>query len=388
MTGANRLRAIPWVLGVCLVAASLIGANRLLHQPDSVNPDGGGAGQPARNGGPVLAGALIVHGHVDSDPSPAEIGPPAVAAMSTVKKVLVAEGQEVKPGDPLVQFDDAQARAKLEQAEAELAAARIDIKKAEIAKQAYAVQLKGLEAAARVAKEQLDLAEDSLKVGQDRLEQALGVERDFTTGQPLTEAQKEKRRKEEPELRRLRGMVNEARAKSEAATTALETLRLDPVEQQYQQALAKVKRLEATVQEAQAAVDAHLVKAPKDIGGVVEQLKAVEGMTFGPTTRHPVLTLVPAGKRTVRAEVQAEFAYKLAGVEGKKVTIYDDTNFALTYQGTVRRVATAFLPRRAADVALTVSPTKVLEVVIDVTDPAPSGRSPLRVGQPVRVAFE
>ena len=102
----------------------------------------------------------------------------------------------------------------------------------------------------------------------------------------------------------------------------------------------------------------------------------------------PVLILVPAGKRIVRAEVQAEFAYKVADTVSKKVTVFDDTNFALTYEGTVRRVATSYLPRRAADVALTVSPTKILEVEIEIADPAPPGKPPLRVGQPVRVSFE
>jgi hypothetical protein len=111
-------------------------------------------------------------------------------------------------------------------------------------------------------------------------------------------------------------------------------------------------------------------------------------MTYGPSSRSPVLILVPAGKRVVRAEVQAEFAYKMAGAEGKKVTVYDDTNFALTYPGTVRWVATAFLPKRSSDALLSVNPSRVLEVLIDVADPAPAGKAPLRVGQPVRVAFE
>ena len=110
MTGANRWRAALMVLGVCLGAASLIGANRLLHQPDSV---GGGGAQPAKNGGTPLKGGIVVLGTVDSDPPPSEIGPPAVAALSTVKKVLVRNGDTVKPGAPLVQFDDAIYQSRL-----------------------------------------------------------------------------------------------------------------------------------------------------------------------------------------------------------------------------------------------------------------------------------
>ena len=39
----NRLKLLPWVLGVALVVGSLIGANRLLH-PDQPTAGGGGGG--------------------------------------------------------------------------------------------------------------------------------------------------------------------------------------------------------------------------------------------------------------------------------------------------------------------------------------------------------
>jgi multidrug resistance efflux pump len=381
MTGA-KWRVMAIVLGIGLGAASLIGANRLLHQPDSV---GGGGAAPARDGGPPLKGGIIVLGTVDSSPQPAHVGPPAVAAMSTVKQVIVREGQAVKPGDPLVQFDDAIYRAKLEQAKAQAKAAELDVKLAEKAKQNHAIQLEQQEAAIKATEEQLKLVEESQRIALNRLNKLLSVP-DITSGQPRTEAQKQKAREEDMDLRLLESKILELRAKAENSRKELLRLQLDPVDLKAQQARIKVEGLQGAVKEAQAAVDAMRVKA--DLGGVVEQLRAVEGMTYGPATREPVVTLVPAGKRIVRAEVQAEFAYKVAGTEGKKVTIYDDTNFALTYEGTVRRIATSFLPRRAADVALTVSPTKVLEVEIDVLDPAAAGKPELRVGQPVRVSFE
>jgi multidrug resistance efflux pump len=388
MSAANRWRAVPLVFGICLGAASLVGANRLLHPTDPVSPGGGDGGKPVKNPGPVLGGGIVVPGTVDSDPQPIHVGPPAVAPLTRVKKVLVREGQEVKPGDNLVQFDDDIYKAKLAQASAELAAAKPDVKQAEIAKQNHEVQLKRLESATGTAETNRKLAEDSLRIARNTLEETLKTVKDFVTGQSLSEQEKERRRNEDPEIRRLRAMVNEAQAKANDLQFQLEAQRLEPVDLKLQQAQAKVQRLEATVQEAEAAVNDCLVKAPKDVGGVVEQLRAAEGVTYGPSTREPVLILVPAGKRIVRAEVQAEFAYKVAGWEGKKVTVYDDANFALTYEGTVRRVATSFLPKRGADVALTVSPTKVLEVVIDVADPAPANKAPLRVGQPVRVSFE
>ena len=114
---------------------------------------------------------------------------------------------------------------------------------------------------------------------------------------------------------------------------------------------------------------------------------AAPGMTFGPSTRTPVLWLLPSGKRVVRAEVEAEFAYKIAEKEGRKVTIYDGSNFTLVYEGTLRRISTGYLPKRSQVDSLTVNPTKVLECTIEVTDPTPPGKPPLRIGQPVRVSF-
>ena len=92
--------------------------------------------------------------------------------------------------------------------------------------------------------------------------------------------------------------------------------------------------------------------------------------------------------RLVRAEVVPEFAHKLAGSEGRKVVIYDNDNFNLTYEGTVERIGEAFLPRRFGSQDMTnLNANRVLECTIRVTDPAPAGKPPLRHGQPVRVSF-
>ena len=72
---------------------------------------------------------------------------------------------------------------------------------------------------------------------------------------------------------------------------------------------------------------------------------------------------------------------------GKKVTIYDNTDPKLTYEGTVERIGDAFLPKRRGGDALIPSDTLVLEALVIVSDPAPPGKPPLRVGQKVRVNF-
>lgn len=391
MSGANRRRAVPWVLGVSLLAATLVvvgSGGRLLRSNDA--SPGAGDGGPKRNPAPPpVTGGTTFIGTVDSEPSPAHVGPPAVSALATVKEVKVTEGRDVKPGDPLVQFDDAIFKAKLEEAQAELGAARLDVKKAEVAKKNHGIQVSRQEAAVKVAEDMQKLAQDTYDIALRQNDEALRIlkitEKDGTT-RPLTAEEKAQRTRENFDLRKLEATVLEAKAKAADAKKLLTSLELDPVDIQLEQAAAKVCRLQATVKEAQAAVDACLVKA--DSAGVVEELAATPGMTFGPATRVPVLVLVPSGKRIVRAEVEAEFAAKVAGTEGKKVTITDHHKFDLTYEGVVRRVGTAFLPKRSADSALNLNPTKVLEVLVDVPDPTPPGRPPLRVGQPVRVTFQ
>jgi hypothetical protein len=69
------------------------------------------------------------------------------------------------------------------------------------------------------------------------------------------------------------------------------------------------------------------------------------------------------------------------------VTVFAGEKYNDQYTGTARRVSGAFLPKRFGADGLVNNPTRALECVIDIADPTPSGRPPLRPGQPVRVTF-
>lgn len=382
------LRTFPWIIGLIVAVASLLGANRLLHPTDAKSPNGGDGG-PAKHaptvGSPALPGGTVVLGTVDSDPPPVQVGPPSVAAMVTVEKVHVVDGQEVKAGDYLVQFDDKMARAKLQQAQAELGAAQDDRERAEAQRKVQVLNVERQKAAIKSAEADHQAAAKILEIGQKQYREVLDAERNFATSLPLTEAEKQKKWDENLELRKGTSAVASLLAKVEDEKKKLTVLELNPVEVDYRLAQRKVDRLQATVDEAQAVVDGLLVKAK--VAGVVEQISAAPGVTFGPSARTPLMWLIPAGPRVVRAEVEAEFAYKIADKLGKPVVVYDHNNFALTYPGTVKRIGTTYLSKRSATDALTVNPSKVLECLIDVTDATPAGKPPLRVGQPVRVSF-
>ena len=378
---ANRWRLVPWALGVGLLAVSLLGANRLL------DPDGKAkTAAPPPPTGPALDGGVIVLGTVDSDPPPVKVGPPGVGMQLTATKVFVKDGDVVKEGDPLVQFDDSIFQAELRVAQAGLAAAAEDKAKADVAKKVHEITLVRQQDAIKQAADALKTAEDALRVGRQTLEATLNAERVFgDNNRPLTEAEKQERRDKNLELLQAAARVSELRARLEDERKKLDALQLTPVDADIKRAEAQVRAMEAKIQEAQAYIDMCLVKALR--AGVAEHVFAAPGMTFGPSTRDPLLWLIPTGGRVVRAEVEAEFAYKVADKVGAPVTVYDHNNFALTYPGVVKRVGTAFLPKRTISDALVVNPSKVLECLIEVTDPAPPGKPPLRVGQPVRVSF-
>jgi multidrug resistance efflux pump len=383
MNGLVRFKAVPWVLGVCLVAASLIGANRLLHPTSAASP---GHAPADKSASPELKGGVILLGHVDADPAVVPVGPPISVSLALVDKVLVAEGDHVKPGQALVQFDDSLLRPKLQQAQAALAQAVELSKKAELQKQSHAIDVSRQQGAIQAAEQRLKLAEDSLRSARENAERLLNTTNPITN-RPYTPAEKARRLREDPDLAKLEGLVIELRAKAEDERKKLQALAVagTAAESDIRAAAEKVKQAQGAVAEAQAAIDACRVTAK--VAGVVEQVAAVAGMTYGPTSRAPLMLVVPAKGRVVRAEVEPEFASKLVGAEGKHVKVYDHNNFALVYDGVVRRVSTAFLPKRGSGEALVASPTRVLECLIDLPDPNPPGQPPLRVGQPVRVSF-
>jgi multidrug resistance efflux pump len=152
------------------------------------------------------------------------------------------------------------------------------------------------------------------------------------------------------------------------------------------EAEAGVKQAEAAEHKAQTAIDLCTVKAKS--AGTIERVTIGEGSTLGISTREPALWLIPAGSRIVRAEVEAEFAHRVGkDLEGKEVLVFDNSDPRLVYHGKVRYIGGTFLPKRSAGDSLLGNDTRVLEAVVEIADPAPAGKPPLRVGQRVRVGL-
>ncbi|MCU0706128.1 MAG: hypothetical protein MUF18_19365 [Fimbriiglobus sp.] len=377
----SRWKVIPWLLGTAVLAFTLVAA-RLNTPTPSANGDKATVSGPADAAGPTVIGT------VGTLPEVFPLYPPAVpgTASLVVKKLIAREGP-VAPGDVLIEFDPGPFVHQKEEAEQAVLAAEWT---ADQARRRFDEHPRDVEKAKLgVAKAEGDLAaaERAHKQVKDTLEDYLNLPDAGNGGKPLTPEQKELRRSRSPELLKAEDAIRQARQAVELAKLVQREAEgsLDLRRADMERANAQVAAAKWRVAAAKTVIEGCSLKA--QVAGTVEQIMVGEGMAVGPATRTPLMYLVPAGPRVVRAEVEAEFAHKIDSFVEKTVTIRAGANFADTYTGTVKRVSTAFLPKRFGGDALMGGGTRALECVIEVTDPSPVGKSPLRPGQPVRVKF-
>jgi multidrug resistance efflux pump len=382
MSWSRRVRPALFVLGAALLVGSLLGARAL------TNGHAKGNGEQPRSASTAPAGKLsgpIVLGTVDSEPSPVPYFLPPVLQSGTVVKVFVRAGQAVKVDDPLYEFDTSIQNAKLESARAAVATARAKVAEAQEGVKAHTKKVELAKQAVLFAVEKRDLTEKTYKQVRSNLER-------FWKGQHKADTKpysdEEIAKKLEDDDRVLKTYSDYVVAFRDVAFKEKELAALEAAEPQVLVGVAEagVEQARAAEREAQTAIDLCTVTAKT--AGTVERVTIGEGSTIGISTREPALWMIPAGRRIVRAEVEAEFAHRVGkDLEGKEVVIFDNTDPRLTYRGRVRTVGDAFLLKRSAGDSLLGTDTRVLEAVVEILDPAPAGQPPLRVGQRVRVGL-
>lgn len=376
MSLPRRRNLIPVLVALACVALTLVAANRLIH-PDPNQPQGGGGGPPPAAGrGPVVLGTVTA-----AEPI-AHYGLPETLQAGRVRKI-VKEHEDVKPGTVLIEFDDTAAKNDLAKAEAAVKVVGAKLLQAQLQETLYSFDLALQELAVKAATEDYASAEDLYKRANEKFERYLSGT-NLQTNAPFTDAQKALERRENFDLAKLEIAARKFASNYHAEAKKLEKVRAMKPALLTQEAKEQLVVAKADVEKARYAVESCVVKAAA--AGRVGQVLAGVGAVVYPQS--PPVLVVPAGMRYVRAEVEPEFAHKLAGAEGKGVIISDNNNFNLTYAGTVKQIGQAFLPKRTQGLeALAGNNSKVLEVLIEVTDPAPAGKPPLLVNQPVRVTF-
>jgi multidrug resistance efflux pump len=377
----SRLRLIPLAAGVCLLVTSLVGA-RLLQNPPDGSP-GGPAADPKKGKPAASADSLVQPGTVDSETPLVTVTAPDHLPYARVAEVAVKPGQAVKPGDVLLRFDDGMVRQELPRAEAGVRAA---LKKKEEAEQAVREQDLAIEAAKKAVK----VAEDSrdlARQARDVAERAVSETNRLT--RPVDPQGKPRLVAEDPDYIRTNAALIRAEGEVEQRQIAVRAEEAKKARFQIVAGAAAegVAVAQADLDKVRFQIDRCVQRA--DVAGTVERVEAVKGQVVGPTTRVPLLYVVPDGPRVVRVKVVPEFAYRVQDKVGRAVTVQDESNASLTYPGTVRRIGSAFLPDRGAGPeSILAKPAPVLEVTVEVTDPAPAGKPPLLIGQPVRVNFQ
>jgi hypothetical protein len=125
----------------------------------------------------------------------------------------------------------------------------------------------------------------------------------------------------------------------------------------------------------------HDVYAPAD--GTILRVLANEGEILPRQSNLPAVQFCPHGERVIRAEVQQEWAAKIA--EGQSAVVEDESRGGYQWRGKVTRVSDWFTHRRSMiQEPFQYNDVRTLECLIALE---PGGR-PLRIHQRVRVTIK
>jgi multidrug resistance efflux pump len=346
-----RPRNLALVLGMLILAGSVVGS-RLVNSPtradDAVAAGGDGAARPGRG--------VVCFGYVDMEHGITSLYP---LAPGRVTRVEVRENQEVEAGQVLVRLDDYQARRKVREAEADLVAAQEQLGQARKMPEQHRARLTQQRAA--------------IKAVQHRLEGArllLTRKRDLVDKQLLHAA----------EADAAEALVQELQALERAEKSKLAELELNDPSVGVRSACANVSAKEARLDQARRVVEDCALKAPE--AGTVLRLLANPGDVLGTPPKQPAVLFCPRGRRIIRAEVEQEFAGRVA--IDQVASIQDDATSGTIWRGRVLRISDWYTQRRSImPEPNQLNDVRTLECLIALDDP----KAPLRIGQRVRVTL-
>jgi multidrug resistance efflux pump len=345
------VRRAAWVVGVVVLVASLVGVGRLRSEG---NP-AAATDETPRNDGPA-GRFLVAFGHVDVDQGVASLHP---SQPGRVRKVLVKEGATVKKGDELLRLDEALVRTRLRAALADLKAAQRQLDEARQLPQQHQARVRQQKEAVEAAKHRLASTQHLLEHKQ-RLVQGNLISR--------------------KEVDVVAETVQELEAAERAEAEKLRALELLDPTTAVGRAEAEVDAKKANVDQVNELLRELVLLAPED--GTVLRILVSPGDQLGPQSRQPAVFFCPKGPRIVRAEVEQEYARRVA--LGQSAVVEDDSQGGETWQAKVVRISDWFTRRRSILLdPLQFNDVRTLECILEV---APR-QAPLRIGQRVRVTI-
>jgi multidrug resistance efflux pump len=275
-----------------------------------------------------------------------------------VTAVLVQDNAEVRAGQVLVQLDDRIAKTQLAEAEAGLQAAKAQLTEAVKGPKQHELLLTQQKAALAAARH--DLAAARLAAAQKkRLADVNQLSRE--------------------EADAAAELVKKLESAESAEIARNKALELRDPEQDVARSEADVKAKTALRDRARDALDEYRITAPAN--GTVLRVMANAGELLGPQSREAAILFCPAGPRVVRAEVEQEYASRVA--IGQTAAIEDASHSGgPTWTGRVVRIADWFTLRRTVTPdQVPVQEVRTLECLVELD----ASSQPLRIGQRVRV---
>lgn len=340
--------------GLCVLVLSMIGAGWMLRGSGSFAL---GSESPSGAGSDKLG--VFCQGYVDVEGG---VVLPYPTMPGRVVEVRVHEGDTVHAGDVLFRLDPTLAQLQVDDAEAGVKIAESQLAKARKDPQRHKLQVAG-QAKAR----------DAMQFELESTRKIAARKRDLYDKAKYVAL-------EEVDIANV--LVKKCEAAVEAEQIKLEGVQLEVPEETIRQAEQNLKHAQALRDKARYALNECLVKAPT--AGSVLRLALQAGELLGPDPKIPPLIFCPASPRIVRAEVEQEWASRVA--VGQHATIQDDcTADGPVWTGKVQRLADWMAHRRSVlpdpsqfyDV-------RTLECIIRL-DP---GTAPVRIGQRVRITLE
>jgi multidrug resistance efflux pump len=352
MKGVNRPLRL-WFLGISVLLASVVGTGWVLHSHAS---DGAAKSTETATATPV-AGSVVCFGHVDVEPGVTALYP---VRPGRVSEVLAHEDDAVKAGTVLFRLDDRPAKFLVRQAQEDLKASELQLAEARKLPQQHTLRLAQQQQAVVATQHRLAAAQHLLEHNRNLAKRELAPAEEVQAG-----AEK----------------VKELEAALVAEKDKSRELELADPAVQVERAEADVRAKRARLDEAQYGLEECSVKAPVD--GKVLRLLIGVGDVLSTQPRQPAVQFCPAGPRIVRAEVEQEFASRVA--KGQEALIQDDSSAGPNWRGKVIRISDWYTHRRSMlQEPLQFNDVRTLECIVQL-DP---GQPTPRIGQRVRVMLE
>ena len=367
-------KILKWILVFGVMAAMVGGAYQYQSHRDGTAASTDESRSPPSN-------ELVCQGYVDLLRGVTLL---AVPPSFRVQEVLVAENDRVATGQPLLRFDDAQAREVVVEAQTLVSAAEQKLNLARRNPEQHNLQLRQQQAAVDGMQANLEVARhrEALHRGwyssesqgeADKTDETSGTESAKKPDEVTKESADKPLPAEEREAAIAKEQVKAAEAALAAEQAKLDALRLADPAAELELLQSEVDRAQAKLRQVEIGLEQCELRAPE--AGTVLRLLVRQGQ-MGPIAS--AVYFAPDEERVVRVEIEQAYVDQVAA--GCSVDVYEDRQPDRLYRGHVLRLSQWYSrPRTILEETSTFADVRTVECVIAFD----ADMSALRIGERV-----